>query len=210
MLKPGTIFRFNGQSILVKNQIGKGKSAYSFAAEYQERQCVFKLFHDEKASYYTFDRPKIDKELMDYEVLRHTSINTPSLILSHHDPDLIIKEMVEGPTLAQLIADNQITPDHIQAVRQMAHIAQPMGFNLDYFPTNFIAANNKVYYIDYELNPYSDTWNFENWGVYYYFNHKGMKHFLETGNASMLNEDLYKGIPFKKEFSKAVKEFMEI
>jgi len=210
MLKSGTIFRFHSQGIQVKNQIGKGKSAYSYMSEFNNQTCVFKLFHDEKHSYYTFDRPKIDKELMDYEVLRHTSINIPSLIISNHDPDLLLKEFIEGPTLALLIANGQITPNHIKEVAKMAKVAKSIGYNLDYFPTNFIASEKGVFYIDYELNPYTDTWNFENWGIYYYFNNNGMRHFLTSGDASKLNEDLHRGIPIKKPFSKQVKEFLDM
>ena len=42
------------------------------------------------------------------------------------------------------------------------------GLNIDYYPTNFVAQNGRIWYIDYECNEYMDQWNFENWGVRYW------------------------------------------
>ncbi len=42
------------------------------------------------------------------------------------------------------------------------------GINIDYFPTNFIVQNDKIFYIDYECNAYMEEWNFENWGKKYW------------------------------------------
>ena len=50
----------------------------------------------------------------------------------------------------------------------MAEKAKNSGINIDYFPTNFIEKDGILYYVDYECNPYSDEWNFENWGIKYW------------------------------------------
>ena len=50
----------------------------------------------------------------------------------------------------------------------MCKILYPKGINIDYFPTNFVVENGKIYYIDYECNNYMDKWNFENWGINYW------------------------------------------
>lgn len=44
----------------------------------------------------------------------------------------------------------------------------PLNLNIDYFPTNFVVQNGKIYYIDYECNNYMEEWNFENWGIKYW------------------------------------------
>ncbi len=44
----------------------------------------------------------------------------------------------------------------------------PLNLNIDYFPTNFVVQNGKIYYIDYECNNYMGEWNFENWGIKYW------------------------------------------
>ena len=50
----------------------------------------------------------------------------------------------------------------------MAELAKKAGLNIDYFPTNFVVCDGLIYYVDYECNPYSDEWNFENWGIKYW------------------------------------------
>ncbi|WP_443666576.1 hypothetical protein [Eshraghiella crossota] len=44
----------------------------------------------------------------------------------------------------------------------------PLNLNIDYFPTNFVVQNGKIYYIDYECNNHMEEWNFENWGIKYW------------------------------------------
>ena len=44
----------------------------------------------------------------------------------------------------------------------MAESAKRAGFDIDYYPTNFIAQGGLFYYIDYECNQYMDEWSFEN------------------------------------------------
>ena len=51
----------------------------------------------------------------------------------------------------------------------MAQRLQAAGLNIDYFPTNFVVCGGLLYYIDYECNPYMEEWNFENWGVKYWY-----------------------------------------
>lgn len=53
-------------------------------------------------------------------------------------------------------------------VREMAKVLYEAGLNIDYFPTNFIVQDEKIFYIDYECNNYMDEWNFENWGIKYW------------------------------------------
>ena len=44
----------------------------------------------------------------------------------------------------------------------------PAGLNIDYFPTNFVLNEGKLWYIDFECNGYMDQWNFRNWGIRYW------------------------------------------
>ncbi len=38
----------------------------------------------------------------------------------------------------------------------------------DIFPTNFVARDDLLYYIDFECNDYMEEWDFEHWGVRYW------------------------------------------
>ena len=77
----------------------------------------------------------------------------------------ILKEFIEGETIADFVARDEVKPEYVEQVRQMCQLLYPAGLNIDYYPTNFVVQNGLLYYIDYECNEYSDEWNFENWGI---------------------------------------------
>ena len=81
--------------------------------------------------------------------------------------------------------------------------------NLDYFPSNFVIQQQKLWYIDYEYNPYSDDWDFENWGIYYWLNTNGMKEFIKTDNPLAINQFADSGIPIKESFEKKAQQIIE-
>ena len=56
----------------------------------------------------------------------------------------------------------------LEQVRAMCRLLYPAGWNIDYYPTNFIPYNGTLYYIDYECNPYMAEWDFAHWGVQYW------------------------------------------
>ena len=57
---------------------------------------------------------------------------------------------------------------YIEQVRGFQEICRNNKINIDYFPTNFVVHNNDLFYVDYELNEYSEQYNFDNWGIKYY------------------------------------------
>ena len=42
------------------------------------------------------------------------------------------------------------------------------GLNIDYYPTNFVVHDERLFYVDYECNAYMEQWDFEHWGVKYW------------------------------------------
>ncbi|WP_348521778.1 hypothetical protein [Clostridium sp. BJN0001] len=62
-------------------------------------------------------------------------------------------------------------------IKNMCKLLYASNTNIDYYPTNFVVQNGKIYYIDYECNDYMDKWNFENWGSLYW---SKTKEFMET------------------------------
>ena len=91
-----------------------------------------------------------------------------SYLAQRGDATAVLKQYIPGDTICELLKrDADLTPYLIQ-VRQMAAQATAAGLNIDYFPTNFVVCQDTLYYIDYECNPYTDEWNFENWGVKYW------------------------------------------
>ena len=58
--------------------------------------------------------------------------------------------------------------DYLVQIKEMCHLLYAHQTNIDYFPTNFVVQDEKIFYIDYECNEYMEEWNFENWGIKYW------------------------------------------
>lgn len=192
----------------VKAFLGKGKSGYSYLIEDGIKKYVLKKMHDEPCSYYRFG-DKLGAEIHAYHILKNIDINIPLLIEHNHSEKYLVKEYIEGQTASWLIAENVITYDIFKQLFELAEKACSNGLNLDYFPTNFIICNGVLSYIDYELNKYTQEWNLENWGIYYWLNINGMKEYLKTNNLLTLNIDYNSGIPIKTSFREKAKELID-
>ena len=154
----------NNKLFRIIKPLGKGKGGYSYLATDGERKYVLKQIHHEPCEYYQFGN-KIEAEIRDYKRLKQVGIRMPQM----YDVDIlnerILKEYIEGETIAALALKSEIKEEHIEQVREMCDILYPAGLNIDYYPTNFVVQEGVVYYIDYECNTYMDEWNFENWGI---------------------------------------------
>lgn len=157
----------NGTAYRVLRLLGKGKGGYSYLTERGGRQYVVKQIHHEPCAYYQFG-DKLASELNDYARLRGVGIRMPELLDADKAQERILKEYIEGDTVFDMVRDGCDAAPWAAQVRQMCDMLYPAGLNIDYFPTNFVVRKGIVYYIDYECNTYSDTWNFENWGMRYW------------------------------------------
>ena len=80
----------------------------------------------------------------------------------------ILKAFVPGETVYDLVLHDQMKPEYVEQMRDMCRALYPAGLNIDYFPTNFIAWEGLIWYIDYECNVYMEEWDFEHWGIAYW------------------------------------------
>lgn len=80
----------------------------------------------------------------------------------------ILKEFIEGDTIYELVLQDKMKAAYVDPVREMCALLYPAHTNIDYFPTNFVVQEERIYYIDFECNDYMEEWNFENWGVKYW------------------------------------------
>ena len=147
--------------------LGHGKGGYSYLAEADGQTVVLKQIHHEPCSYYTFGN-KIEAECCDYERLQNAGIRIPRMLAVDTAAERIVKAYIEGPTVFERIRDGGSAEPYLMQVREMAAKAKAAGLNIDYFPTNFVICGGLLWYVDYECNPYSDEWSFENWGVRYW------------------------------------------
>ena len=158
----------NGKSYRVIKLLGTGKGGYSYLAEDDGGQYVLKQIHHEPCDYYQFG-DKLQSELRDYQRLLNIGIPLPKLLEADVEAERILKEYIEGPTIAQLVAEDRMEQDYYRQIQAMCALLYPANTNIDYYPTNFVVRDGKLYYIDYECNDYMQQWDYEHWGSQYWY-----------------------------------------
>ena len=157
----------NGKTYEIRKLLGHGKGGYSYLALYEDKYVVFKQIHHEPCDYYNFGN-KIEAEYNDYKRLMDAKINIPLMLDIDFENEVIIKEYIEGDTIFDRVKKGKSVEEYFPQVRAMASLAKNANLNIDYFPTNFVINDDKLFYIDYECNNYMEEWNFENWGIKYW------------------------------------------
>ena len=157
----------NSREFSVIRLLGKGKGGYSWLVTDGTREYVLKQIHHEPCDYYQFG-DKLASELRDYEILNRIGIPMPRLLTVDHNQERLLKEYIDGPTVAQLVEQGRVEQSYFTQMEDMCRKLYPAGWNIDYYPTNFVVQGGMLYYIDYECNPYDSKWDFENWGRQYW------------------------------------------
>lgn len=157
----------NGKEYEVLKLLGKGKGGYSYLVSDGSRRAVLKQIHHEPCDYYQFG-DKLASELRDYDRLNAVGIRMPELYEVDSGQERILKEYIDGDTVMELVLRDEMRPAYFDQIREMCRVLYANGLNIDYFPTNFVAREGLLYYIDYECNGYMEQWNFENWGITYW------------------------------------------
>ena len=147
--------------------LGKGKGGYSYLVTDGAGEYVLKQIHHEKCDYYQFG-DKLASELRDYERLRAIGIPMPALLAVDREKERLLKEFIPGDTIDVLVKEDRMEPDYLCQMKAMCRLLYPANTNIDYFPTNFVVCQGKLYYVDYECNDYMEQWDFENWGIRYW------------------------------------------
>lgn len=156
-----------GEDYSILRLLGKGKGGYSYLAEREGQKVVLKQIHHEPCDYYAFGN-KIEAEKRDYKRLRDEGIRIPEMLAIDAEKERIVKAYIEGPTVFDLVKDGVSVAVYLPQVREMAAQARAAGLNIDYFPTNFVARDGLIWYVDYECNDYMEEWDFEHWGSKYW------------------------------------------
>ena len=169
----------NDRKFKIIKLLGHGKGGYSYLATDGNNEYVLKQIHHEPCDYYNFGN-KIESEINDYKRLKKIGISMPEMIDVDLKNERILKEYINGDTIFEYVARNEVKEDYINQIKNMCRILYAANTNIDYFPTNFVVQDDKLYYIDYECNDYMEEWNFENWGIKYW---SLTKEFLEYVNS---------------------------
>ena len=168
----------NEMSYEVIKLLGHGKGGYSYLVTDGTKEYVLKQIHHEPCDYYQFGN-KMESEMKDYERLKKIGIPMPEMIEADIEKERILKEYIKGDTIFDYVLRNEVKPIFVEQMKAMCVVLYAADTNIDYFPTNFVVQEDKLYYIDYECNDYMEEWNFENWGIKYW---SQTKEFLEYVN----------------------------
>ena len=162
------IMTVNGKSFEVRKLLGKGKGGYSYLVTDGENEYVLKQIHHEPCDYYQFG-DKLASELGDYERLSKIGIPMPRLLDADREQERLLKEFIAGDTIEKYVMEDRMEEDFFQQMEDMCRLLYGANTNIDYFPTNFVVRDGKLYYVDFECNDYMEQWNFENWGRKYWW-----------------------------------------
>lgn len=157
----------NEKEFVVKSLLGKGKGGYSYLVADEKGEYVLKQIHHEPCDYYQFGN-KLEAEERDYKRLLQSGIPIPRMIDIDRKNERILKEYIKGDTIYQCVLQDQMKPDYYKQIKEISKRAYEHTLNIDYFPTNFIVQEERLWYIDYECNAYMEEWNYENWGSKYW------------------------------------------
>ena len=157
----------NDKKYSIIKLLGKGKGGYSYLATDGKKQYVLKQIHNEPCDFYQFGN-KIEAEVNDYDRLKNIGIPIPEMIDADMANERILKEYIDGDTIYDKVRNDEMKQEYLEQVREMCSLLYAANTNIDYFPTNFVVQNEKLYYIDFECNDYMEEWNFENWGIKYW------------------------------------------
>ena len=158
----------NGRAFQVLRLLGKGKGGYSYLVTDGAGEYVLKQIHHEPCDYYSFG-DKLASELRDYEKLRAIGIPMPRLLEVDRERERLLKDYIRGDTVDRLVLRDEMRPEYYDQIRSICQKLYAAGTNIDYYPTNFVAQDGTLYYIDFECNDYMEQWNFENWGSQYWW-----------------------------------------
>ena len=147
--------------------LGRGKGGYSYLVTDGQGEYVLKQIHHEPCSYYTFG-DKLQSELNDYAHLQRLGVPMPELLAVDRQRERLLKEYIPGPTILDLVLEDRMIPDYIGQMDALCVRLYENGTNIDYFPTNFIVCSGRLWYVDYECNPYMEQWDFRHWGIAYW------------------------------------------
>lgn len=167
------ILMVNDNEYRVLRLLGKGKGGYSYLVQDCEGHTfVVKQIHHEPCDYYQFG-DKLQSELRDYARLKEIGIPMPALLDFDREQERILKEYIDGPTIAELVQQNRMEWDYYTQIEAMCARLYPAGTNIDYYPTNFVVQDGQLFYIDYECNDYMEQWDYEHWGKQYWLPDSG-------------------------------------
>ncbi|MBN2571306.1 MAG: hypothetical protein JXA68_04200, partial [Ignavibacteriales bacterium] len=165
-------FRKDNIKYSVIKEYKNGKSGTSHLISDGINKFILKCFERKEFSYIKFDE-LLNQEINAFNKLKEIGVSIPELLEFNKERNYLIKQFIDGKVATELVAENKLDEMIISQLFEIVKIVNNNYFNIDYFPSNFVWTGEKLFYIDYEVQPYAEEWNFENWGIYYWLNSEG-------------------------------------
>ena len=166
MYEENSLISCNGKQYEVIKLLGHGKGGYSYLVQLDGKQYCLKKIHHEPCDYYQFG-DKLQSEINDYNRLKDIVL-MPVMYEYDRENEIVLKEYIDGELVSDLVQQDKLESKYLDQVIAIAEKCKEHGLNIDYYPTNFIVSNDRLYYIDYECNEYMEQWDYDNWGAQYW------------------------------------------
>lgn len=79
-----------------------------------------------------------------------------------------VREDVQGVNGLDLAVKGQVDSRVLQQLEDMSEKAAAAGYNLDYFPENFVVKDGCLIYVGLKFTRYLEEYSLENWGLPYW------------------------------------------
>ena len=124
--------------------LGKGKGSYTYLiTDDTGTKYVLKKIHHESGSFYNFGS-NLQSDISSYESLLNVpECKMPKIIKANLQEEYIIKEFIDGKTIAELIVEENMKEEYLQQMIDMCQVLYKKGLTIDYFPTNYVVINSK-------------------------------------------------------------------
>lgn len=172
----------NGKAFDVISLLCKGERSYSFLVQphnIPHRRYVLKqMFYQpdvlHRVGAYTQD------EITSYRRLSELGIHVPAMMDVDFTEERIIKEYIDGPTVYSLILNDQMEDRYIEQAREINKKLAARHVGINFFPTNFVVGDGRLYYIDYECREYDPEHDFENESLVYWSKSPELLEYIDT------------------------------
>jgi tRNA A-37 threonylcarbamoyl transferase component Bud32 len=186
----------------IKQTLKYGKDNYIISKEvYSNDRGKSYLYKNEKNKIIVrfLSEEGMNCELYAYERLKALGIKIPKLLDKNEKENYIVKEHVQGVSAVEYIEKGMLSEEILLKLFAMSEKLNSDNLNANYKPCNYIVDKMDVIYINYEVIPYNEKFDFRNTGIFYWiYNYdKKDRNYLEFLEGSKPFEMAPEYKPFK-------------
>ena len=190
----------------IKQTLKYGKDNYIISKEvYSNNRGKSYLYKNEKNKIIVrfLNEEGMNCELYAYERLKALGVRIPKLLEKNEKENYLIKEYIQGVNAVDYIEKGMLSEEIMLKLFAMSEKLNSDNLNANYKPHNYMIDKLDVVYINYEVIPYSEEFDFRNTGIFYWIydsndKDKSYLEFLE-GNEPFRMAYKYKALKDKRD-----------